>query len=106
MPVQRPGASRGLSRSRFPWRSCLLGLLVVLSLGYLALRGAGAFLITGDRLEPGDAVAVLGGGGEDRVVEAVRLVQEGYGRWLVITEPGEMAQGQGPGSQVFRQVVS
>ncbi len=96
---QRPGCSR------FGWRSCLLGLLGALSLVYLGLRGAGAFLITGDPLERGDAVVVLGGGGEERVVEAVRLVQEHYGLWLIVTEPGEMVEGQGPGSQVFRNVA-
>lgn len=85
--------------------SCLVGLIVLLGLMYLALRGAGAFLITGDPLEPGDAIVVLGGGAEQRVVEAVRLVHEGYGRWLIVTEPGEIEPGQGPGSQVFRWVA-
>jgi uncharacterized SAM-binding protein YcdF (DUF218 family) len=83
----------------------LLGLLLAAGLCYLVLRGLGAFLITGDALERGDAVVPLGGGGEDRVVEAVRLVQERYGLWLIVTEPGEMVDGQGPGSKIFRGVA-
>jgi uncharacterized SAM-binding protein YcdF (DUF218 family) len=105
MEPQGPQQSRSLTRRQPGWRSCLLGLLVCLALLYLFLRGAGAFLITGDPLERGDAVVVLGGGGEPRVVEAVRLVQERYGLWLIVTEPGETVQGEGPGSKVFRWVA-
>lgn len=83
----------------------MLGLLLGLALLYLVLRGMGAFLIAGDPLERGDAVVVLGGGGEHRVVEAVRLVQERYGMWLIVTEPGETTPGEGPGSRVFRWVA-
>ncbi len=86
-------------------RSCLVVLLVFFVLLYLVLRAIGAFLITGDSLKKGDAVVALGGGGEWRVVEAVRLVQEGYGRWLVITEPGELAPGDGLGSRFFQQTA-
>jgi uncharacterized SAM-binding protein YcdF (DUF218 family) len=84
-------------------RTCLMALLVILSLTYLGLRGLGAFLITGDRLKKVDAVVVLGGGGEHRVAEAVRLIQEKYGSWLIITEPGELDPPEmGMGSQFFR----
>jgi uncharacterized SAM-binding protein YcdF (DUF218 family) len=83
-------------------RTCLLALLVTLALGYLFLRGLGAFLITGDRLKPADAVVALGGGGEQRVAEAVRLIVERYGAWLILTEPGEIVAGEGPGSRYFR----
>jgi uncharacterized SAM-binding protein YcdF (DUF218 family) len=105
MAFPRPAASGSAGCSRVGWRSRLLALLVALSLFFLGLRGAGAFLITGDPLERGEAVVVLGGGGEERVAEAVRLVQERYGLWLIVTEPGEVVEGQGPGSQVFRRVA-
>lgn len=85
--------------------SCLLGIVILAGLAYLALRAAGAFLITGDPLERSDAIVVLGGGGEQRVEEAVRLIKDKYGIWLVITEPGETVPGAGPGSQVFRNVA-
>lgn len=99
------GRSDNRQRAYFgPW-SCLLMLLVVLALCYIALRGLGAFLITGDRLEPVDAVVVLGGGGEHRVEEAVGLVQQKYSVWLIITEPGELVEGEGNGSNVFRRVA-
>ena len=105
MTGQEGMASRSRTRSTLGCQSCLLGLLLFLSLSYLALRGLGAFLITGDPLERGDAIVVLGGGGEQRVVEAVRLVQERYGLWLIITEPGEVVPGHGSGSEVFRRVA-
>jgi uncharacterized SAM-binding protein YcdF (DUF218 family) len=82
-----------------------LALLILAGLGYLALRAMGAFLITGDRLKPSDVVAALGGGGEWRVEEAVRLVQERYGQALVLTEPGEIRAGEGPGSRYFREAA-
>jgi uncharacterized SAM-binding protein YcdF (DUF218 family) len=91
--------------ARFRSRTCLLTLLVILALLYLFLRGLGAFLITGDRLKTADAVVALGGGGEWRVVEAVRLVQERYGQWLILTEPGEINPGDGPGSRYFRETA-
>lgn len=73
--------------------------LAALALVYGLLRAAGAFLITGDRLKAADAVAVLGGGDQQRVVQAVRLVQQQYGKWLIVTEVGEVKPGQGPGSR-------
>ena len=86
-------------------RTCLLALLVALSLLYLVLRAAGAFLITGDRLKKADIVVALGGGGEWRVVEAVHLIQEQYATNLVLTEPGETGPGEGMGSRFFRTVA-
>lgn len=87
------------------FRACLPFVLVFFVLLYLGLRGLGAFLITGDPLKKGDAVVALGGGGEWRVAEAVRLVQERYGQWLVITEPGELEPGAGLGSRFFQQTA-
>lgn len=81
--------------------SCLPVALVLLLVTYLLLRGLGAFLIIGDRLKTVDAVVVLGGGGEHRVQEAVRLVEEKYGSWLILTEPGQLESG-GMGSDAFR----
>ncbi|MBE0699158.1 MAG: YdcF family protein [Anaerolineaceae bacterium] len=105
MADQESQRSKSLTWRKPGWCSCLFGFLAGLALLYLLLRGAGAFLITGDPLERGDAVVVLGGGGEQRVVEAVRLVQERYGLWLIVTEPGEVVPGEGPGSEVFRWVA-
>jgi uncharacterized SAM-binding protein YcdF (DUF218 family) len=97
----------GSRRSRFTrgWCACLPGLLLILGIFYVLLRAAGAYLITGDALERGDAVVALGGGGEERVYEAARLIKERYGLWLILTEPGEKIPGSGPGSQVFREVA-
>jgi uncharacterized SAM-binding protein YcdF (DUF218 family) len=85
--------------------SCLFVLLAALALVYLFLRAMGAFLITGDRLKKSDIVVALGGGGEWRVIEAVRLIQEKTAGSLVLTEPGETGSGEGPGSRFFRTVA-
>ncbi len=95
----------GGRRARWGARTCLLALLAALSLLYLALRGVGAFLIVGDRLKKADAVVALGGGGEWRVVEAVRLIKEQYGSSLILTEPGESGPGEEMGSRFFRTVA-
>ncbi len=100
----KPGSWGGRT-SRLGGRSCLLAALVFLSLVYLGLRGIGAFLITGDQLKKADIVVPLGGGGEWRVQEAVRLINERYATGLVLTEPGEIEPGQGPGSEHFRMAA-
>jgi uncharacterized SAM-binding protein YcdF (DUF218 family) len=95
----RPAGALRLIRSLGLGCVFLLGLVV---LGYILLRGAGAFLITGDRIKKVDAVVVLGSGDMLRAREGARLVLEGYAGWLVLTEPGELEPGQGLGSQFFR----
>jgi uncharacterized SAM-binding protein YcdF (DUF218 family) len=94
-----------LQHRRLGGRTCLLAVLVALALLYLGLRGVGAFLITGDRLKKADIVVPLGGGGEWRVVEAVKLINERLATNLVLTEPGETTPGEGPGSRHFRMVA-
>ena len=81
-------------RLRYGARTCLLVLLTLLCLGYLFLRGLGAYLIHGDAVERSDAVAVLGGGGDHRVVEAVRLIDEEMGRVLILTDTGAVGEGE------------
>jgi uncharacterized SAM-binding protein YcdF (DUF218 family) len=67
----------------------LLGLLFVLSIGgYLLLRGAGAFLITADELEPAKAIVVLSGGDETRMREALDLYEARYANIIILTETG------------------
>ena len=99
--VERGGNARG----RYGGRTCLFTFLVLLAFLYLGLRGLGAFLITGDRLRNADAVVPLGGGGDWRVLEAVRLIEERGAGTLILTEPGEIIPGTGMGSEHFRQVA-
>ena len=98
-------SERQKSKGCFRQGACLLIPLAALALLYLFFRGAGAFLIHGDRLEPSSAVVSLGGGGEHRVEEAVRLINDRYGEWLILTEPGEVTPGGAMGSGFFRTVA-
>jgi len=67
-------------------------LLTAIVFGYLFLRGAGAFLIIADELTMSDAIVVLGGGGERRLNEALKLYEEKYGRIIILTETGEWVE--------------
>jgi uncharacterized SAM-binding protein YcdF (DUF218 family) len=98
-------SARDVSSRHFGPRTCLLVLLVFLSLAYLFLRGLGAFLIYGDRLVKSDAVAVLGGGEDQRVIEAAKLIKQKYGAWLILTEPGPEAADAKPASAIYRAVA-
>jgi len=71
----------------------LLFLLVAIFGSFLLLRGAGAYLIYADELEPVDAIVVLSGGSESRMTEALNLCDEGYGDVIVLTETGEQLEG-------------
>ena len=81
-------------------KSCLGGgiglllLIVVLVAGaYLLLRGAGAYLIYADDLEPADVIVVLSGGTDTRMNEALSLYKEDYSKIIVLTETGEQTEG-------------
>jgi uncharacterized SAM-binding protein YcdF (DUF218 family) len=67
---------------------------------YGMLRAAGAILIIADPLQPAEALVVLSGG-EERLPEAVRLMGERYGHYLILTETGEIRPGV-PASQALR----
>lgn len=63
----------------------LLGLLLYVGHPFL-LRAMGRYLITENRLQKADAIAVLaGGGGVARTLEAVRLYQDGYASRIILT---------------------
>lgn len=88
-------------------RACLVGCLRVFTRGvggivlilvflvglYLVLRGAGAYLIVADELEPAKAIVVLSGGTETRMQEALNLYNEGFGDLIILTETGEEIPG-------------
>ncbi|HWQ68864.1 MAG TPA: YdcF family protein [Patescibacteria group bacterium] len=63
----------------------LLGLLLYVGHPFL-LRAMGRYLITEDRLQKAEAIAVLAGdGGVGRTLEAVRLYQDGYAPRIILT---------------------
>jgi uncharacterized SAM-binding protein YcdF (DUF218 family) len=73
-----------------------LGLLLLLAFlaisFYLLLRGAGAYLIIADDLQPSDAIVMLSGGVESRMEEALSLYQDGYGKVIILTETGQQLE--------------
>jgi uncharacterized SAM-binding protein YcdF (DUF218 family) len=72
----------------------LVILLLVIAAGlYVLLRGAGAYLIYSDDLEPADIIVVLSGGTESRMSEALDLYNEDYADIIVLTETGEQTEG-------------
>jgi uncharacterized SAM-binding protein YcdF (DUF218 family) len=45
----------------------------------------GSFLIYQDRIEPADAIIVLGGGPKERVTQGIELAKNKYGDWMMFT---------------------
>ncbi len=71
----------------------LLTLLAVLVIGgYILLRGAGAYLIIADELQPSQAIVMLSGGDDSRMAEAQSLYKEGYGKVIILTETGRQLE--------------
>ncbi len=73
----------------------LAALFILPACGLLFLFGlwsAGRFLVVSDRLQQVDAVVVLSGGGIDRVDEAVKLIQDGYAGYLILTDTDAVAE--------------
>lgn len=64
-------------------------LVVAVVLGYIVLRGAGAFLIIADEPQPANAIIIMGGGGESRMGEALELFRDKLSRIIILTETGE-----------------
>ncbi|MDE2058757.1 MAG: YdcF family protein [candidate division NC10 bacterium] len=63
----------------------LLGLLLYVGYPFL-LRAMGRYLMTEDRLQKAEAIAVLAGdGGVGRTLEAIRLYQDGYAPRIILT---------------------
>lgn len=73
----------------------LLVILVVFILVWVGLIGAGAYLIVGDRVKPVDAIVVLSGDEGDRVEEAIKWYEKGYGKYFVITKTHTEDIGEG-----------
>lgn len=63
--------------------------LIIISL-MVVVEGMGYLLVVRDPLKSADVVAVLSGGGPERLEYATELVNEHYSRKLVLTETGEI----------------
>lgn len=71
----------------------LLVLLAFLATGmYILLRGAGAYLIIADELQPANAIVMLSGGDDSRMKESLSLYKDGYGKVIILTETGRQLE--------------
>lgn len=70
----------------------LLLLVLVAVAGYFILRGAGAYLIIADKLQPANAIVMLSGGVETRMEEVLSLYNDGYGKVIILTETGQQLE--------------
>lgn len=68
---------------------CITAVIFLSIIGYLFLRGAGAFLIIADELTPVNAIIIMGGGDEGRMDEALELYRQKYAHLIILTETGE-----------------
>jgi len=73
----------------------LLVILVVFILVWVGLIGAGAYLIVGDRVKPVDAIVVLSGDEGERVEEAIKWYEKGYGKYFIVTKTHTEDIGEG-----------
>jgi len=64
-------------------------VVAIVAIGYLGreplLQAAGDFLAVSDPVRPVDAALVIGGDVFERLATSRRLLQDGYGQWLVIS---------------------
>jgi uncharacterized SAM-binding protein YcdF (DUF218 family) len=68
----------------------IIALLAILIVGgYILLRGAAAYLIIADKLQPAQAIVMLSGGDESRMKEALSLYKDNYGKVIILTETGQ-----------------
>lgn len=95
-------------RDKTRWPGCLkmsIGVCLVMVCGFLALWGAGGFLVIADPLEKADAVVVLGGG-EGRLEYAVELYRKGYAGAVIITDTGLKGIRSADEREAWRQNVA
>ena len=91
--IEKKGCLGGCLRILGNGIGVLFILLVIVMGVYIVLRGAGAYLIYSDEIEPADIIVVLSGGTESRMTEALNLYNERYGKVIVLTETGEQVEG-------------
>ncbi len=77
----------------------VVGVVFILFSLVLVIEGMGYYLVVRDPLKAADAVAVLSGGGEERLQYATRLVNEKYAKKLILTETGSVDPDGGKISQ-------
>lgn len=75
--------------------SVLLTIMFVSIFLWALLVVAGSFLIVGDKVKPVDAIVVLSGDEGERVMEAVKWYQKGYGSYFVFTKTHTEEIGEG-----------
>ncbi len=66
----------------------VIGIPLLLLVLLIGLWGMGGALIVADRLQQANAIVVLSGGSNDRIMYAAKLYREGYSEYLILTETG------------------
>ncbi len=91
-------APNSTQKSKPLFQGCLIFLVVLLVIFiiiWVGLIGAGSYLIVGDRVKPVDAIVVLSGDEGDRVEEAIKWYEKGYGKYFVVTKTHTEDIGEG-----------
>lgn len=90
------------------WR-LLLVVAVLATMAYVEreplLQAAGDFLVVSDALRSADAIIAIGGDGPERIFTALRLLRDGYGRWLIISG-GPYGRGLNSASLMRKQAIA
>lgn len=79
----------------------LIAIPVLLLFLFIGLWGLGGILVIADPLQQADAIIVLSGGSNERIVHAARLYVEGYGKYLILTDTGIRYPGDPKGASQY-----
>jgi len=82
-----------LEKPKMDWVLLLVTAPILL---YFVLWGVGGILVVGDPVQKAEAVVLLSGGDDARLVEAAKIYQEGLADILLLTETGTIPEGGGP----------
>lgn len=75
-----------MNRTKAAWLLWMVGVVFVVLLGVLWAANAGKFLVVNDP-QPSDVILVLAGETEVRPARAVKLLEQGYARRVIIDVP-------------------
>jgi uncharacterized SAM-binding protein YcdF (DUF218 family) len=86
---EKPSLIRGCFKVFTHGFGIIASIAIIIIGGYILLRGAAAYLIIADKLQPAQAIVMLSGGDESRMKEALSLYKDNYGKVIILTETGQ-----------------